>query len=141
MVSELKTISPQDAYQLCLDDVRTLLIDVRSSMEYLFVGHPVGAVHVPWIDEPDWVINKQFATDVRKLILGGASITGSDDGVHIILICRSGKRSKDAGNILIEAGLTNVYNIEQGFEGELDSNHHRSTQDGWRHAGLPWEQC
>ena len=141
MVSQLKTISPQDAYQLCLDDVRTLLIDVRSSMEYLFVGHPVGAVHVPWIDEPDWVINKQFATDVRKLILGGASVTDSDDGVHIILICRSGKRSKDAGNVLIEAGLTNVYNIEQGFEGELDSNHHRSTQDGWRHSGLPWEQC
>ena len=141
MVSQLKTISPQDAYQLCSDDVRTLLIDVRSSMEYLFVGHPVGAVHVPWIDEPDWVINAQFATEVRKLILGGASETDSDDGVHIILICRSGKRSKDAANVLIGAGLTNVYNIEQGFEGELDSDHHRSTQDGWRHAGLPWEQC
>ena len=141
MVNQIKTITPQDAFNLCKDDVRTLLIDVRSSMEYIFVGHPVGAVHVPWIDEPDWVINPHFVTDVRKLILGGASTTGNADGVHIILICRSGKRSKDAGMLLIEAGLTNVYNVEQGFEGDLDSNHHRSTHDGWRHANLPWEQC
>ena len=141
MTNTLKTISPDVAYKLCQDDVRTLLIDIRSSMEFLFVGHPVGAVHVPWIDEPDWVINKHFATDVRKLILGGASDNDSESGVHILLICRSGKRSKDAGNVLIEAGLSNVYNIEQGFEGELDSNHHRSTTDGWRFAGLPWEQC
>ena len=126
---------------MCLDDARTLLIDIRSSMEYLFVGHPVGAVHLPWIDEPEWVINPHFAAEVRKLLLGGASSSDNDDGVHIILICRSGKRSKEAGEVLLDAGLTNVYNIEQGFEGELDSEHHRSTKDGWRHAGLPWEQC
>jgi len=141
MANTLKTISPQEAYRLYQDDARTLLIDVRSSMEYLFVGHPVGAVHVPWIDEPDWTINKHFATEVRKLILGGVSDTDDDNGVHIILICRSGKRSKHAGDVLLDAGLTNIYNIEQGFEGELDSSHHRSTIDGWRHAGLPWEQC
>ena len=141
MVNRLKIISPEEAYQLCQDDARTLLIDIRSSMEYLFVGHPVGAVHLPWIDEPEWIINPHFAAEVRKLLLGGASSSDNDDGVHIILICRSGKRSKEAGEVLLDAGLTNVYNIEQGFEGELDSEHHRSTKDGWRHAGLPWEQC
>lgn len=141
MVDTVKSISPQEANQLCQDDARTLLIDVRSSMEYLFVGHPVGAIHVPWIDEPEWTVNPHFAADVRKLLLGGASGDDNGDGVHIVLICRSGKRSKVAGKVLIEAGLTNVYNIEQGFEGELDSSHHRSTVDGWRHSGLPWEQC
>ena len=29
----------------------------------------------------------------------------------------------------------------EGFEGELDENHHRSTLGGWRFRGLPWEQC
>lgn len=141
MAGTVKTLSPKEAHQLCLDDVRTLLIDIRSSMEYLFVGHPVGAVHVPWIDEPEWIVNPNFLIDVRKLILGGVSSSDSSDGVHIILICRSGKRSKEAGKVLVDAGLTNVYHVEQGFEGELDSEHHRSTVDGWRHSGLPWEQC
>ncbi|MBL8521822.1 MAG: rhodanese-like domain-containing protein, partial [Betaproteobacteria bacterium] len=28
----------------------------------------------------------------------------------------------------------------EGFEGELDDNHHRGTLGGWRKEGLPWEQ-
>jgi len=141
MAENVKTISSEEAYRLCQDDSRTLLVDIRSSMEYLFVGHPVGAVHVPWIDEPDWVVNPHFVPEIRKLILGGVSSVDDESGVHIILICRSGKRSHEAGNLLVESGLTNVYHIDLGFEGELDSQHHRSTTGGWRHAGLPWEQC
>lgn len=109
-------------------------------MEHLFVGHPVGAVHVPWIDEPEWVVNPHFVTDIRKLILGG--VVGDDDSsVPIVLICRSGKRSKEAGQLLIDSGIHNVYNIDEGFEGELDDEHHRSTQGGWRFHNLPWQQC
>lgn len=141
MVEKIKALSPEEAHSLCQEDARTLLIDIRSSMEFLFVGHPVGAVHIPWIDEPDWVVNPHFVAEIRKLILGGVSSTDKEGSVHIILICRSGKRSYEAGKVLVEAGLTNVYHIDQGFEGELDSEHHRSTLDGWRHAGLPWEQC
>ena len=54
------------------EDARALLVDIRSSMEFLFVGHPRGAVHVPWIDEPDWDINPHFLPEIRKLLLGGA---------------------------------------------------------------------
>ena len=139
MTEQVKTISARQAWDICQADPRALLIDVRSSMEHLFVGHPTGAIHVPWIDEPDWVINKHFVTDIRKLALGG--LKESDDDVPILLICRSGNRSADAGKVLVEAGLKNVYNIELGFEGPLDENHHRSTLGGWRYDGLPWEQC
>ncbi|WP_419641644.1 rhodanese-like domain-containing protein, partial [Thiolapillus sp.] len=45
-------MSAKAAYRLIQENPRALLIDVRSSMEFLFVGHPVGAVHIPWIDEP-----------------------------------------------------------------------------------------
>ena len=47
-----KSISPQEAWQLLQDDPTALLVDIRSTMEFLFVGHPQGAVHVAWIDEP-----------------------------------------------------------------------------------------
>ena len=140
MISELQSLSPKEAWQICQQNSRALLIDVRSSMEFLFVGHAVGSVHVPWIDEPDWVVNPGFVTDIRKLILGGVA-EDSDDAVPIILICRSGKRSKEAGMTLIEAGFSKVYNIDEGFEGELDEKHHRSTLGGWRYHNLPWEQC
>lgn len=139
MTDEVKTVTPLEAWQMCQDDPRALLIDVRSSMEYLFVGHPKGAMHVPWIDEPTWAINPDFATEIRKLALGG--LNPADTDVPILLICRSGNRSLEAGKVLVESGLNNVYNIEQGFEGELDDDHHRSTQGGWRYHDLPWEQC
>jgi rhodanese-related sulfurtransferase len=137
---ELQSLTPTEAWKICQENSRALLIDIRSSMEYLFVGHPEGAVHVPWIDEPEWVVNPNFATDIRKLMLGG--VVDDDDGsVPIILICRSGKRSKEAGHLLIDAGIHNVYHIDEGFEGELDSEHHRSTLGGWRYHNLPWQQC
>jgi rhodanese-related sulfurtransferase len=110
-------------------------------MEFLFVGHPVGAVHIPWIDEPDWDINPHFVTEVRKLMLGGQSCDSDDGCAPVILICRSGKRSREAGRALADAGLKSVYHVDEGFEGELNDQHQRSSVGGWRYHGLPWEQC
>jgi len=110
-------------------------------MEFLFIGHPVDAISIPWIDEPDWVINPHFAAEIRKLILGGLEHNSAGHNVPIFLICRSGKRSMEAGIHLLKEGFHDVYNIEDGFEGELDDEHHRSTLAGWRFDGLPWNQC
>jgi rhodanese-related sulfurtransferase len=111
-------------------------------MEFLFIGHPVGSVNIPWIDEPDWNINPDFVRELRQLVLGGLSHdeSGSHD-IPVLLICRSGKRSREAGELLLQNGFHRVYNIRDGFEGERDEQHHRSTLGGWRFAGLPWEQC
>ena len=134
-------LSAQQAYDMLQSNPRGLLIDIRSTMEFLFVGHPVGAVHIPWIDEPDWDINPHFVPEVRKLLLGGAVCEEGESCAAVILICRSGKRSKQAGQCLLDAGLTNVYHVDEGFEGELDDRHQRSSGGGWRFHGLPWEQC
>ncbi len=134
-------ITPQQAMKLMEDDPRTVLVDIRSSMEFLFVGHPVGAVHVPWIDEPDWTVNPHFVTDIRKLMLGGAICIMDEGCAPVILICRSGKRSLEAGKALLEADFHRVFHVDEGFEGELDEHHQRSTVGGWRFHGLPWEQC
>ena len=100
-----------------------------------------GHVHVPWIDAPEWVVNPNFVTEVRKVMLGGVGMGIHSNDAPVVLICRSGKRSLEAGNLLIDKEFKEVYNIVEGFEGELDDNHHRSTQGGWRFHGLPWEQC
>lgn len=139
---QVRGLSPQEAWELLQDNPRAILIDVRSNMEYLFVGHPVGAIHVPWIDEPDWQINPQFVTQIRKLLLGGVCAADGDVScAPVILICRSGKRSLEAGKLLAKNGFKEVYNISEGFEGDLDGSHHRSSVGGWRFRGLPWEQC
>ncbi len=137
----IHSITPQQAWEMLQQNPRALLVDVRSSMEFLFVGHPVGAGHIPWIDEPDWDINPQFAVDIRKLVLGGVHENDQITSAPIILICRSGKRSLEAGERLVTAGFTQVFNIDEGFEGELNEHHQRSTIGGWRFRGLPWEQC
>jgi rhodanese-related sulfurtransferase len=136
-----KNLTPKQAFQLTQEDPRTVLVDIRSTMEFLFVGHPKGAVHVPWIDEPEWTVNPNFVTEIRKLLLGGAICTPDDRCAPVVLICRSGKRSLEAGKALIESGFQSVFHVDEGFEGDLDEEHHRSTSGGWRYHGLPWEQC
>ncbi|NJO17008.1 MAG: rhodanese-like domain-containing protein [Thioploca sp.] len=138
------SITPQDAWQMLQDNPKSVLVDIRSEMEYLFIGHPKGSIHIPWIDEPDWKVNPRFAAEVRKVMLGGVVYDPQDsdvEAVPVLLICRSGRRSLEAGKNLVNEGFTKVYNILEGFEGALDANHHRSTLGGWRFHGLPWEQC
>ncbi len=135
----MKSLTPKQAYKLTQENPAALLVDVRSDMEYLMIGHPKGAMHVPWIDEPDWTVNPDFVREVRRLLLG--RVSGEASGhAPVILICRSGNRSEDAGKALVEDGLTDVYTIKEGFEGPLDDDHHRGTICGWRFDGLPWEQ-
>lgn len=136
MSETVKTLSPKEAYKFLQVHPNALLVDVRSHMEFLFVGHPAGAIHIPWIDEPDWKVNPHFVTLVRQAMLGGAG-----GAAPVVLICRSGVRSLEAGKVLLEAGISDVYNVSEGFEGQLDDKHHRSALGGWRFHGLPWEQC
>ena len=140
-MSELIILSPVAAYQYLQDNPETsVLIDIRSSMEYLFVGHPKGSVHIAWIDEPDWEINPNFCAEVKASIESRCRQVDPTDAA-ILLCCRSGKRTLDAGTALVDAGYRSVMHIDEGFEGERDNNNHRSTLGGWRFHGLPWEQC
>ncbi|HRP98450.1 MAG TPA: rhodanese-like domain-containing protein [Rhodocyclaceae bacterium] len=130
----MKHLTPKEAHAFLQQHPDALLIDVRSEIEYLFVGHPVGAIHVSWNDGPDWEVNPHFVGEVRKL-------AGNGGERPIVLICRSGNRSVAAGEALLATGFTRVYNVQYGFEGELDEQHHRNAVNGWRFDGLPWQQC
>jgi rhodanese-related sulfurtransferase len=128
----MKHFEPKEAFEFLKQNPNAIFIDCRSEMEYLFVGHPKGSILVPWNDGPNWEVNPDFVAHVKK----AASVDRP-----IVLICRSGNRSIDAGRALEEAGFTKVWNVLHGFEGELDEQHHRGSKSGWRYEGLPWEQC
>jgi rhodanese-related sulfurtransferase len=127
----MKHLKPLAAQQFLQSEPEAIFIDCRSEMEYLFVGHPVGSQNVAWNDGPDWEINPHFVGQVKKV----ASMNRP-----VVVICRSGHRSVDAGLALEKAGFTDVYNVLEGFEGPLDEKHHRGMLSGWRKEGLPWEQ-
>jgi len=127
----MKHLKPREAYQFLQQNPQAVLIDCRSEMEYLFVGHPHGAHHVAWNDGPDWDINPHFVGQVKK-------VASADRPV--VVICRSGQRSVAAGLELEAAGFGDVYNVLEGFEGSLDEQRHRGSINGWRKEGLPWEQ-
>jgi rhodanese-related sulfurtransferase len=126
-------LSPKDAFDFLAAQPDAVFVDCRSEAEFLFVGHPLGAVHVPWAEAPDWDINPSFVSEVRKLV------SHSIDR-PVVLICRSGNRSVHAGRALEAAGFSQVINVLHGFEGSLNEQHHRGELNGWRHDQLPWEQ-
>ncbi len=135
----VKDIRPDEAHALLRRERSAVLLDVRTTMEYLYVGHPVGALHVPWMEAPEWRILPGFAERVAKA-LGGRSGAEPVQELTVLALCRSGKRSRAAAEELAHHGFTRLYNVVEGFEGDLDADRHRSTLNGWRQRGLPWEQ-
>lgn len=110
---------------------KALLVDVRSTEERKFVGHVPGSLHVAWATGTSLTRNPRFARELEAK-------TGKE--AVVLLLCRSGKRSALAAEAATKAGLANVFNVNEGFEGEIDAQRHRGTGDGWRFRGLPWVQ-
>jgi rhodanese-related sulfurtransferase len=130
----MKHFTPREAYDYLQRTPEALFLDVRMEIEYLYVGHPPGVVHVAWYEYPEMQAHPQrFVTQVQREANG-------DKNRPVVLICRSGKRTVDAGLALEAAGFTQVINVLEGFEGDLDHQDQRGRLNGWRHAGLPWEQ-
>jgi rhodanese-related sulfurtransferase len=135
-----KEISPKQAYEILGQQEAAVLIDVRSSMEYEYVGHPLNAVHVAIKEPPVWDTEQDFVKNVRLALEAQLSENKEILNIPLLMLCRSGKRSEMAAEMLINEGFTNVYNVLDGFEGDKDENGHRNTINGWRFQGLPWQQ-
>ena len=131
MVSE---VNPKQAWKMLQDDPDAILLDVRSKVEFDYVGHPVGAVHVPIQEAPDWQTDPDFTQKVIEQ-LGEASRNAT-----VLTLCRSGKRSMLAAQLLEQQGYRDTVNIAEGFEGDPDENRQRGNLNGWRFHRLPWEQ-
>jgi len=130
----MKHLLPREAWEFLQQDPNVLFIDVRMEIESMYVGRPPGTHNIPWYEYPELKPDPAaFATAVVREAAG-------DRHRPVVLLCRSGKRTLDAGRALEQAGFTTVFNVLHGFEGDLDDDFKRSTLNGWRHDGLPWEQ-
>ena len=129
----MQHLDPRAAFAFLQENPQAVLVDCRTEIEHMYVGHPVGAEHVAWQEAPDWEIDPDFAAKVKRVVKG-------DVERPVLLICRSGHRSIHAGDALEAAGFTTVINVLEGFEGPLDDDFHRGTLGGWRFRGLPWQQ-
>jgi rhodanese-related sulfurtransferase len=129
----MKHLTPVQAWQFLQAHPEALFVDVRMEIEYLYVGHPPGVVHIAWYEYPEMQAHPQaFVEQVRR--------EGGQADKPVVLLCRSGKRTVDAGLALEAAGFEQVVNVLHGFEGDLDDHFKRGRLNGWRFDGLPWEQ-
>lgn len=124
------SIAPDDAWKLFIGG-QAHLVDVRAIEERKFVGHIPNTLHVAWQTGPALIKNPRFLRDLEHKL--------SKDAI-ILLLCRSGKRSAAAATAATAAGFKYVFNVREGFEGDLDENQQRGANGGWRRRGLPWVQ-
>ncbi len=130
-------VDPAEAYAALQADADAVLVDVRTSAEWSYVGVPdlsqIGKRVVPleWQHFPDGAMNPRFMEKLREM--------GVQEDTPIYFLCRSGVRSAAAAAAATDAGLGPAYNVSDGFEGPLDREGHR-TVAGWKVAGLPWRQ-
>lgn len=106
------------------------LVDVRTAEELKYVGHVPDTVHVAWQTGPALIKNPRFLRELENKV-------GRD--TPVVLLCRSGKRSAAAASAAATAGFKQVFNVLEGFEGDLDTQQQRG-DSGWRHWDLPWVQ-
>jgi rhodanese-related sulfurtransferase len=130
-------VTPQDAYAALAADEDAVLVDVRTTAEWSYVGLPdlsgIGkrVVCVEWQRFPDGAVNGDFVDQLQDV--------GLPDGAPIYFLCRSGVRSVAAAEAATAAGLGPAYNVLDGFEGPHDDQGHRSVA-GWKNTDLPWRQ-
>ena len=127
-------VPPDEAWAL-VQAGQAVLVDVRSGEELKFVGQVPGSVHVPWATGTALTRNPRFVRELEARL----AKQGGKEAVALLL-CRSGKRSVLAAEAAAAAGFMHMFNVLEGFEGELDARQQRGKQDGWRLRGLPWTQ-
>ena len=131
-------ISPNEAWHLLDREPDAVLIDVRTTAEWSYVGLPdvssleKEVVKLDWKQFPSMNLNPHFVSELQT--------KGFGVDQALLFLCRSGVRSKDAAIAMTRAGFRRCYNIAEGFEGDRNDTKHRGTIGGWKLRGLPWVQ-
>jgi rhodanese-related sulfurtransferase len=134
----VENVAPGKTWEALKTDPNAQLVDVRTDVEWNFVGVPdlaaagKQAVLLPWQVYPSMQRNAEFEAQLTE--------AGFTPDHHIYFLCRSGVRSLAAAEAARAAGFPHVYNIADGFEGPPDRAGHRGVTAGWKAEGLPWRQ-
>ncbi len=131
-------VSAAEAWAQLKADPKAQLLDVRTMAEWNFVGVPDLAslgrqvCCVEWQGFPTGARNPGFVAEASQAL--------ADKDAPVLVMCRSGARSRAAAIALTQAGFSQAINISDGFEGDMDEDGHRGNRNGWKHADLPWRQ-
>lgn len=131
-------LTSAEAFEVLKAEPDAVLVDVRTVPEWQFVGvpdlDPIGksTVFLSWQTYPEMSVHPAFAEALQQ--------QGVSPDQTVLVICRSGARSRAAAMALSAAGWQKAYNVSDGFEGPLDGDSHRGRAAGWKAAELPWAQ-
>ena len=135
-------VSVEDCWTALSEDPGAILVDVRTSAEWSYVGFPVLAplgkapLFAEWQSYPSMAVDHDFASRLAERI----EAAGGSRQSPIYFLCRSGVRSIASAVAMTEAGFANCFNVLNGFEGPPDEAGHRGQVAGWKAEGLPWAQ-
>jgi rhodanese-related sulfurtransferase len=133
-------VTAQAAWEILKSKPHSLLVDVRTEVEWKLIGTPdlssinKEPLYLQWVTMKG--VNTNFVAELKQQ-LEERNISNDSP---IYFMCQSGGRSKIAAKQCAELGYTASYNIAEGFEGDLDEHNHRNSVSGWKVAGLPWVQ-
>jgi rhodanese-related sulfurtransferase len=131
-------ILASDAMDILKKNPNAQLVDVRTIAEWHYVGVPdlrsidKEVYKIEWRTLPNMDLNADFITTLEK------NIPSRDS--ELLFLCRTGGRSREAAIAMTARGYKTCYNIEGGFEGDLNQQKHRGTVSGWKASKLAWRQ-
>ena len=96
-------VTVQEARRLIEDKPDLVLLDVRTESEYE-EGHIEGAVNIP----------------VQELSVRFDELSPEDE---LLVYCRTGNRSAQAVDILLDLGFTKIYHMDAGITGWIEAGY------------------
>jgi rhodanese-related sulfurtransferase len=109
-LARVKEIMPWDLSRALAAGGKPMLLDVREPAEFALLRIP-GSINVP-----RGVLEQSCEWDYDETVPELAS--GREQ--EIVVICRSGKRSVLAADMLLQMGFTNVVSLKTGVRGWCD---------------------
>ena len=94
----VRNISGAELQGMIANNQQTVVLDVRSVPEFND-GHIDGSVNMPINPMADFL----------------TAISGLDRNATIVVVCGVGARSRQAADVLVTQGFTNVYNLTGGL--------------------------
>ncbi|MBT6341582.1 MAG: hypothetical protein HOJ48_20050 [Desulfobacula sp.] len=138
-------VTPSQAMKMVQSNKNSFLIDVRTRPEFVLVGHPTIAYHVPvkiWTGKHT---TKGYGMNVNPAFGSYLKAKFNPATDTLIFMCRSGGRSCTAADLAAEAGwpTSRIFNMLGGFEGDKIKNPDsaldgKRIMGGWKNEGLPW---
>jgi rhodanese-related sulfurtransferase len=135
-------IAAEEAYALLAKEKSAILIDVRTTAEWNYVGVAdlsgldKEPVLIEWQEFPSMRVAENFAGRLSHML----EEKGVEASAPLLFLCRSGVRSRSAAIAMTKAGHARCLNVAEGFEGPPDDHGHRGRVAGWKARDLPWRQ-